>query len=113
MTGRSDSTPAGACLYSAKRVRAMGNATSLPSLRPIQFACAFFLLWDQSIQERLFSRRSAYSVMRKNHWERFLSSTAVPQRSHSPPITCSFESTVLQEGHQLTGASFLTASPAL
>jgi hypothetical protein len=51
--------------------------------------------------------------MRKNHCERFRISTGVSHRSQSPPITCSLASTVLQEGHQFTGASFFTASPAL
>ncbi len=35
------------------------NPTSAPSLRPIQFSCALRVLSDQSIQERLSSRRSA------------------------------------------------------
>jgi hypothetical protein len=34
-----------------------------------------------------------------------------PQRSQAPPITCSFASTVLSFGHQLTAAVFLYASP--
>jgi hypothetical protein len=32
---------------------------SAPSLRPIQFRCAVFVVSDQSIQSRLFSSRSA------------------------------------------------------
>jgi hypothetical protein len=42
------------------------NVISAPSLRPIQFRCAVRVVSDQSILSRLFSRRSEYSLMRKN-----------------------------------------------
>jgi hypothetical protein len=34
-------------------------------------------------------------------------STALPQRSQSPSITCSFASTVSQDGHQFTSPQAL------
>jgi hypothetical protein len=91
----------------------VGKRISAPSLRPIQFSCALRVVSDQSSVLRFSSSFPAYRVMRKNHWLRNLISTAVPHRSHSPPTTCSLASTVLQLGHQLTGASFFSASPAL
>ena len=75
--------------------------------------CAFKVAVDQSMWSRFFRSRSAYSVILKNHWRMCRCSTGVTHRSHSPAITCSLASTVMQEGHQLTGASFCTASPRL
>ncbi len=91
----------------------MGKRISAPSLRPIQFSCALRVVSDQSMCFRFSSSLPAYWVILKNHWLRNLISTAVPQRSHSPPTTCSLASTVLQLGHQLTAASFFSASPPL
>ncbi len=112
MTGRSAWSFAGSWRSSAILLRASGKTTSAPSLLPIQFSWAFFVVSDQSIQDRFSSRRSAYSVILKNHCARKRCSTGVPQRSHAPAITCSLASTVLHEGHQLTGASLRSASPA-
>ena len=90
-----------------------GKRSSAPSLRPIQFCCALRVVSDQSSHSRLSSSRCAKSVMRKNHCAMRRCSTGVSQRSHAPAITCSLASTVLHEGHQLTGASLHSASPAL
>ncbi len=89
-----------------------GKRSRAPSERPIQFRWAVLVVSDQSIQSRSSRSRPAYSVILKNHWLRNRVPTGVPQRSHAPAITCSLASTVLQEGHQLTGASFFSASPA-
>ena len=86
---------------------------SAPTERPIQFRCADFVVSDQSIQSRLSSSRRAYFVIWKNHCSRKRCSTIVPHRSHAPAMTCSFASTVLSFGHQLTAAFFLYASPRL
>ena len=91
----------------------MGKWSCAPSLLPIQFAWAFFVVSDQSMVSRLSSSRCAYRVILKNHWAMRRCSTGVPHRSHSPPTTCSFASTVMHEGHQFTGASFRSANPAL
>ena len=50
--------------------------------------------------------------MRKNHCAITRCSTVASQRSQRPSSTCSFASTVLHDGHQLTGAFLRSASPA-
>jgi hypothetical protein len=50
--------------------------------------------------------------MRRNHWRMTRSVTGVPQRSQRSPSSCSLASTVRHDGHQTTGASRQTASPA-
>ena len=95
---------------------ASGKSSSAPSERPSQFRCAVVVLSDQSIfdpSSRSVSSRSAYSVIRKNHCSSTRCSTAAPQRSQWPLMTCSLASTVLSCGHQLTAADFLYAFPAL
>jgi len=59
ITGFSASMAAGAWRSSATFARAMGNSTSAPSLRPIQFSCALRVVSDQSIHFRLSRRRPA------------------------------------------------------
>src|SRR5262245_16579315 len=98
-----DGDPSGP-VVTAKRI-------SAPSLLPIQFAWAFFVDSDQSIQDRLASSRSAYRVIRKNHCDKSRCVTVVPHRSHAPAITCSLARTVWQEGHQLTAATSFSARP--
>ena len=56
---------------------------------------------------------SLNSSTRTNHCGATMYSTGVSQRSQSPAMTCSLARTVMQDGHQLTGASFLSANPAL
>ena len=90
-----------------------GKRRRAPSLRPIQLRWAALVLSDQSSVSRLSRRRWAYLVMWKNHWAIRRCATAELHRSHAPPMTCSLASTVMHDGHQLTGASFRSASPAL
>ena len=81
---------------------------SAPCDLPIQFFCIALTFAGQSpISLSPSSNSSAYSEILKNHWFKFFCSTTESHLSHSPSITCSFARTVLQELHQLTGASFL------
>ena len=96
-----------AVLRPAPLAPATGKRSLAPSLRPIQLRCAVLVVSDQSIVSRLWSRRSAESLMRKNHCSSSRCSTMVPHRSQAPPTTCSLASTVLQLGHQFTAAFFL------
>jgi len=81
----------------AKRRRA-------PSERPIQFRCAAMIGSGHSMPSNL-SSSSAYAVILKNHCVRSFFTTAVPQRSQRPLMTCSFASTVSSFGHQFAGAA--------
>src|SRR3989338_8444415 len=80
------------------------NVILVPSVRPIQFLWAIFVFSDQSIVSRFFNNRSAYLVILRNHCYRSFCKTTESHLSHFPSMTCSSASTVLQEGHQSTGA---------
>ena len=87
---------------------------SAPSERPIQLRCIVLTRSDQcGSASRPASRRSAYSVIRKNHCVRSRISTASPERSQRPSTTCSLASTVRQPGHQFTGACLRYGEPLL
>jgi len=92
---------------------AIGNCTSPPVLRPIQFFCMSFTLSGQSSSSRSLKRRSAYAVIFKIHWRIVLWVTVAPQRSHFPSFTSSLARPVLHDGHQLIGVSASYASPFL
>ncbi len=90
-----------------------GNDTSIPSLRPIQFFCMVRTRSGHPSSRSISSRsRSAYRRIRKNHCSSLRRLTVLPQRSQTPEATCSFASTVLQDGHQLTDAASRYARPA-
>ena len=80
------------------------NATSAPSLRPIQLRCNLITASGQSSPEKS-SSSSAYAVMRKNHCSMSFCTTGWPVRSSLPSITCSFASTVCRLSDQFTSAS--------
>src|SRR5829696_7181522 len=86
--------------------------TRAPSDRPIQFRCIVKTFSGHSPSSRMPCRRSsAYCVILKNHCSRSRVVTGVPQRQQPPSTTCSFASTVLQLGHQLTLERLRYASP--
>ena len=80
------------------------NRISAPSERPIQLRWIAIVFSGQSAPG-YSSSSSAYSVVLKNHWVMFRSSTSAPQRSQCPSTTYSFAITVWSLGHQLTGPS--------
>jgi len=83
------------------------KATLTPSFFPIHCLCAVFIFSGQSIFSILANSFSAYSVILKCHELTSFLTTSVLHRSHTPPSTCSSDTTVLHEGHQLTHDSFL------
>ena len=81
-----------------------------PSLLPIQFACIVFTLSGHpSSVPRSSSSLCAKSLILKNHCSRSRCLTFVSHLSQRSSTTCSFASTVAQEGHQFTAAFFLYA----
>ena len=81
------------------------NSISQPVDLPIQLRCISFVFSGQSMVFSPCKSSSAYWVILKYHCVRSRLMTGVPQRSQQPSTTCSLASTVLQLGHQLTGAS--------
>ena len=80
------------------------KSTNAPSERPIQLRCMARTRSGQwpSSSAMSSSSRWAYSVIRKYHWVSSRLVTTAPQRSQTPPTTCSLASTVWSLGHQLT-----------
>ena len=91
---------------------ATSNTTSAPSDRPIHSRWSTFDRSGQSRSSRLSTRASAYAVILRYHWLITFCVTTVSQRSHRSPSTCSNARTVRQDGHQMTGDSRRSASPA-
>src|SRR5262249_9784365 len=79
---------------------ATGNASSAPSLRPIQLRCCNLIGSGQSILSRSSSRASAYAVVLIYHCSRsFLPLGRSVCLQQHPLTTCSFARTVPHFSH--------------
>ena len=72
---------------------------------PIQFRCCSFIESDQSIVSRPTNKRSAYALIRIDHWRMSFCSTGKPPRTDEPFTISSFAKTVPNLGHQFTQVS--------